>query len=314
MPVLVIHTGGTIGMGPGPAGYAPQEGLVEEALAALSRRGLAGQTALTALRPLIDSAHATPDDWNRIAATIEAAHERHRGFVVTHGTDTMAFTGAALAMALQGLGRPVVLTGAMLPLGQPGSDGPGNLADAVLAARTAPPGVWLQFGGRLLHGARLRKHSSAAPDAFAATPGAAPPLRPGAALTRHAFGAPRVAILTVAPGGSGAAIGAALDHLDGAVLRVFGAGTLPNDPALTEALHRAQARGTLVLAVSQCAEGGLSPGAYAAGSLMEEAGILPGADMTAEAAYAKLALALSLPEDQRRAFLARTLCGESVGT
>ncbi|MGQ0611613.1 MAG: asparaginase domain-containing protein [Paracoccaceae bacterium] len=309
----MIHSGGTIGMGPGPAGYAPKEGLVEEALAVLSRRGLAGQTALTALRPLIDSAHATPDDWNRIAATIEAAHEQHQGFVVTHGTDTMAFTGAALAMALEGLGRPVVLTGAMLPLGQPGSDGPRNLADAVLAARTAPPGVWLQFGGQLLHGARLRKHSSALPEAFAAAPGAAPPLRPGAALTRHAYLPARLAILTVAPGGSGAAIGAALDHLDGAVLRVFGAGTLPNDPDLAMALHRAQTRGTLMLAVSQCAEGGLSPGAYAAGSLMEETGILPGADMTAEAAYAKLALALSLPGDQRGPLLARTLCGESAG-
>lgn len=306
----MIHTGGTIGMGPGPAGFAPKEGLLEEALAALSRRGLAGKTALTTLRPLIDSAHATPADWNRIGQTIEAGHGAHQGFVVTHGTDTMAFTGAALAMALEGLGRPVVLTGAMLPLGQPGSDGPGNLADAVLAARSAPAGLWLQFGGKLLHGARLRKHSSTAAEAFVAVPGAAPPLRPGAALRRHPFGTARLAILTVAPGGSGAAIGAALDHLDGAVLRVFGAGTLPNDPELARALHRAQARGTLMLAVSQCAEGGLSPGAYAAGSLMEEAGILPGADMTAEAAYAKLALALSLPKDQRRALLAQNLCGE----
>lgn len=306
----MIHTGGTIGMGPGAGGYAPKEGLLEEALAALSRRGLAGKTTLTALRPLIDSAHATPADWNRIAETIENGHAAHQGFVVTHGTDTMAFTGAALAMALEGLGRPVVLTGAMLPLGQPGSDGARNLADAVLAARTAPPGVWLQFGGKLLHGARLRKHSATATEAFAAAPGTAPPLRPGPALFRHTYGAPRIAILTMAPGGSGAAIGAALDQLEGAVLRVFGAGTLPNDPALAVAFFRARDRGTPILAVSQCAEGGISPGAYAAGQLMTEAGILPGGDMTAEAAFAKLALALSLPEDQRRALLTRRLCGE----
>lgn len=310
MSVLVIHTGGTIGMGPGAGGYAPKEGLVEEALAALSRRGLAGDTGLTTLRPLIDSAHATASDWNRIGQTIAASHGRYTGFVVTHGTDTMAFTAAALAMALEGLGRPVVMTGAMLPLGQPGSDGPRNLADAVQAARTAPPGVWLQFGGKLLHGARLRKHSSTGAEAFAASPGTAPPLRPGPALSHHTYGTPQIAILTMAPGGSGAAIGAALDQLEGAVLRVFGAGTLPNDPALAEALFRARDRGTPILAVSQCAEGGISPGAYAAGQLMTEAGILPCADMTAEAAFAKLALALSLPRDQRRALLSRGLCGE----
>ena len=176
MRLLLIHTGGTIGMVQTDIGFAPAPGVIERALASIAGPG-DPQITLRALTPLIDSANATFADWNRIAQTIADAHDDVDGFVVTHGTDTMAFTGAALCFALKGLARPVILTGSMVPFGQPQSDALGNLTGAIAAAQTAPAGVWLQFAGKLLHGARLRKTDSHRADAFDASPSPAPPLR-----------------------------------------------------------------------------------------------------------------------------------------
>lgn len=304
--LLLIHTGGTIGMAPTKIGFAPQAGVVEAAVAGLSS---AAQITVISLTPLIDSANATFADWNRIARTIAQAHDQYAGFIVTHGTDTMAFTAAALCFALQGLRHPVIMTGAMTPLGQPDSDGLRNLTDAIAAAQTAPPGIWVQFGGRLLHGARIRKVDSHDPAAFAASASFQPPLHPGTKLTRHDFAAAEIAMLTVAPGAS-RALAAALGVCDGAVLRVFGAGTIPNDPVVAEALHDAQSRGSPIIAVSQCAQGGVHLGAYAAGNLLVQTGVIDGQAMTPEAAFAKLAHVLSRPVAERPAALRRSLCGE----
>lgn len=118
MSTLVIHTGGTIGMVQTATGFAPATGVVEAALDTLPvRSGLTVQT----LDPLIDSANASPADWDRIAAIIAARHDEFDNFVITHGTDTLAYTAAALCFALEGLGKPVILTGAMLPLTVEGS-------------------------------------------------------------------------------------------------------------------------------------------------------------------------------------------------
>ena len=307
MHLLLIHTGGTIGMAQTEIGFAPRAGVLEAALAKLAPTA---QITLLPLAPLIDSANATPDDWNRIAAAIEAGHARYDGFVVTHGTDTLAFTAAALCFALAGLRRPVILTGSMLPLTLAGSDGAANLSDAIAAAQTAPAGVWVQFAGRLLHGARLRKAHSSAPAAFTASPTASPPWQAADDVHRTAYQPSKLAILTMAPGQSPELIAHALSQCDGVVLRVFGAGTLPETPEIAAALRSAKQRGTRMIAVSQSPEGGVSLGTYAAGNLMVECGVIDGGDMTPEAAYTKLAHVLSLPEAQRDAALARVICGE----
>lgn len=307
MHLLLIHTGGTIGMAQTEIGFAPRAGVLEAALAELAPTA---QITLLPLAPLIDSANATPADWNRIAAAIEAGHDRYDGFVVTHGTDTLAFTAAALCFALAGLRRPVILTGSMLPLTVAGSDGMTNLSDAIAAAQSAPAGVWVQFAGRWLHGARLRKAHSSAPDAFTASPTVAPAWQAADRLQRVAFQPSKLAILTMAPGQSPELIAHALTLCDGVVLRVFGAGTLPETPEIAAALHGAKQRGTRMIAVSQSAEGGVHLGTYAAGNLMIECGVIDGGDMTPEAAYAKLAHVLSLPAPARDAALARAICGE----
>lgn len=308
MKVLLIHAGGTIAMVAGPLGLTPQDGTLESQLAAM-----ADQVEVMALAPLIDSAHATFRDWNRIAATIEAEHAHYGGFVVTHGTDTLAFTAAALTFALAGLQKPVILTGSMLPFGAEGTDANRNLAEALQAAQTAPAGVWVQFGGKLMHGARLRKTHSHALDAFAAEPSAKLPLIAAPDLLRTAYHTPQLAILSMAPNQSSKAQTAVLEACDGIVLRVYGAGTIPDDPALLRALNVAQDNGVLMVAVSQSPLGGVALGSYAAGAALRTSGVIDGATMTPEAAYAKLAHVLSHDAGfaAQRTRLESDLCGET---
>ena len=312
--ILLIHTGGTIGMIRSGDGFTPAKGVVE---AEISRLLLNEHAALSieivALEPLIDSANATPQDWNRIAETIVTGYGAADGFVVTHGTDTLAFTAAALALALEGLAKPVILTGSMLPLTEPGNDGARNLSEALAAVVAAPPGVWVQFAGRLLHGGRIRKTHSHSFDAFAEVPSDVPPWRRGEfGLVRHAFGSPDVAVLPVVPGGAGNLLLHAARTCDGIVLRCFGSGTIPNTPHTEEALRLADARGIPMLAVSQCPEGGIALGTYAAGAILARYNAVDGRDMTMEAGYAKMILALSESGDAmaRRQFLSDPLCGE----
>ncbi|WP_420857996.1 asparaginase [Marivivens marinus] len=314
MPILLIHTGGTIGMDRTERGYAPRAGVVEDAIAELRAQGeLREVVDILRLDPLIDSANATPADWTRVARAVFDNLDAYDGFVVTHGTDTLAYTAAALCFALEGLNRPVILTGSMLPLTQPGSDGWANLSNALDAATMAPAGVWVKFAGNRLHGARVRKSHSSAPDAFEAAEESTPPRVASAQRRVHDFGTHDIAILSVAPGVSAHVIRAALTECDGVVLRCYGSGTVPDSPALRDALTAARDKGTLVIAVSQCPEGRIALGTYAAGAVLVDAGVVDGADITVEAAYVKLAHVLSrgLTPDQSRAELTRLQCGEA---
>lgn len=282
MALLLIHSGGTIGMGPGPQGLMPITGKLEAAVAA---RLTHGDLQAEVFDPLLDSADVGPIHWNRFLDLIAAYPEAD--VLLTHGTDTMAFTGAALNQALAGSGRRVVMCGSMVPLDM-GGDAEANLDLALQALPTTAPGVWLAFAGRLLPAGGLVKADSHADGAFAVVPQAAPPHRHGAR-----FGTARVAVLTLTPGMSVPALSAALSHLDGAVLRVFGAGTAMADPVLHEALRAAIAAGCRIRAVSQCLQGGLTPGAYAAGAGLWSAGVENGNAETPEAAQVRLMLDLA---------------------
>ncbi|MGR3759220.1 asparaginase [Roseobacteraceae bacterium NS-SX3] len=305
--ILLIHTGGTIDMAETENGFAPAGGVVEKAV-----RKHSPAPDVEVIAPLIDSANATPADWNRIAQSIAANHVAYDGFVVTHGTDTMAYTAAALCFALAGLDKPVILTGSMLPLTVAGNDGERNLADALAAAATAPAGVWLQFAGRLLHGARVRKTHSKAFDAFAAEPADMPPRAAAERLELRTYARQEISVLAVAPGVSGQVIEHAAACCAGLVLRCYGSGTVPESSSLRRALAAAQARQIPVVAVSQCPEGGMAFGTYAAAAILAEHGVIDGRDMTVEAAYAKLAHALSHGQTPAavRSIIETPQCGE----
>lgn len=275
--IMVIYTGGTIGMVEGPNGLTPSLGLLETAVAQIA--GPQITLRLEQFSPLIDSSNIRPQDWNRILDLIEGYEGA--GVVVVHGTDTMAYTGAALSTALTPAKLPVVLCGSMVPLGQEG-DAEGNLALALDAALTAAPGVLLAFAGKLMSATGLVKHDSHQADSFRTWP------QRDFQPRLHRFEARRVAVISLSPGLPVAAIDAMLDHLDAAVLRVYGAGTMMEDDALHQVLRKALARGCLLRAVSQCEAGGLEQGAYAAGQALWAMGVQNGGPETAELALARL--------------------------
>ena len=314
MKILVIHAGGTISMVRTPDGFAPRKGVLEEELARLGSNGeIAAKVDVHALDPLIDSAYSVPDDWNRMAAVIAEHYSGYDAFVVTHGTDTLAYSAAALCFALEGLNKPVILTGSMLPLSEERSDGSRNLKDALNMACSMPRGVWVQFAGRLLPGTRVWKTHSRSLEAFSANPSGRPPFRPGDRLIRHSYASPSICILPFAPGASLDVFAYAMGACGGVVIRCYGSGTAPNTDRLVEALAHAQARDIPVVAVSQCAEGGIALGRYASDQLLLQHGVIDGRDMTVEAAYVKLALALSMKNQAARNEILQTcLCGEFI--
>ena len=310
--VLILHTGGTIGMVPGPHGLAPAPGLrqrIEQQLGS-SLQQLPGFDLLE-IDPLIDSANITPAHWQQLAALLAEHWERYRGFIILHGTDTMAYSAAALSFMLGASERNVLFTGSQVPLGLPRSDAVAHLQAALqLAAGPRLRNVSLVFNNRLLNGSRLRKVSSQQFHAFD-TPNAAPlaelNIRPqlyterllGAAVTsRHPreaaalqFQPGAVAMLCLHPSMPAALYDAILadSACKAVVLQSFGAGNVPSrDPAFDAFIKRAGARGKVVVNVTQCLQGGISPGTYAASAGLQDQGVLSGGDMTPEAAFCKL--------------------------
>lgn len=276
--LLLIHTGGAIGMVPSPQGLAPMRGLVESALSAR----LPSDTKLVAnvFNPLLDSANVGPAHWNGMLEAIRA--HANMPVIITHGADTMCFTGAALSQALVGEGRRVILCGSMVPLGENG-DAEANLTLAIEASMQEGEGVFLAFGDKLLPADGLVKHHSHDVDCFRAQQQA--PLAHPASRT---FTPRRLTILTLTPGMPADCMAATLEKLDGAVLRVFGAGTVMANPMLLEAVKDAIAQGKRIRAVSQCEGGGITPGYYAAGAALWDLGVENGANETPEAALIKL--------------------------
>ncbi|MCU0826094.1 MAG: asparaginase domain-containing protein [Tabrizicola sp.] len=273
----------------GPGGLRPARDRVGTAI-----RQIASTVDFTAEahQPLIDSAEVGPALWNWLIGRLLA---EPGPVVVTHGTDTLAFTGAALDAALAGLEVSVVLCGAMQPLDTPGGDAEGNLRVALAAAEQAKPGVWLAISGRLMPAGRVTKVQSTGSDAFQLAGEVASP-KPGAG--RWFNPSLRVAVLTIAPGLTAESMAAMLAGLDGAVLRVYGAGTLP--AALAAPMAEAVARGCRIVAVSQTLHGQISPGAYAAGARLWEAGVISGGAQSVEQALARLWLQMSAAADRER--------------
>jgi L-asparaginase len=308
--VLVLHTGGTIGMVETDDGHAPVAGLLAPYVDWIveSSRGELPPVAFTELDPLIDSANATPEGWCSIARILYERRADHAGFVVLHGTDTMAYTSSALSFLLPSFGKPVIVTGSQIPISRIRSDGRQNLVGALqVAARPDVREVTLLFGEVLLRGNRATKIDASGLDAFESprfpplaelgidilvdhANARSPESEPG--LTAGRLG--NVAAMRLFPGFSASILtNVCRPPLQGLVIEAYGAGNGPSeDKEFLAAIEAATAQGIVVVIVTQCLRGSVQPGAYATGSALIRAGAVPGFDMTCEAALTKLAVLL----------------------
>ena len=307
--VSIIYTGGTLGMRPSESGYAPARDLgrlLHERLPELRAETMPDYELLEYDEPL-ESANATPRHWYELAQKISSTGDDFDGFVVIHGTDTLAYTASALSFLLGDFGKPVVVTGSQIPLCEVRNDAQGNLIGALQAISTGRmTEVGVCFGRHIYRGNRTTKVNATELDAFASPN--FPPLaeigtdfyfnecvlpRPGNGVfgaRPPAYRECNIAALRVFPGMPASLIDAiAGTGAAGIVLSCYGVGTAPTaDKPFLEALKRACAAGVLVIAVSQCAEGSVSLRRYASGSLLADLGVMSGYDMTVEAAFTKM--------------------------
>ena len=330
--VLIIHTGGTIGMHPSDQGYVPVPGfdqLLQQRLSKEAQQNLPHFEILE-FEQLIDSSNIQPSDWTRLGRTLVEHYDDYDGFVVLHGTDTMAYTASALSFLLQGLNKPVILTGSQIPLIEPRNDALDNLITGLILAGNYPLSeVCIYFNGRLLRGNRACKIRATGFDAFD-TPNCPWLGQAGIhiELQEHLLlerGTPRfetpdfdpgaVSLLHLYPGMPGRIAEQLLQDpaLKGLLIRSFGVGNPPDgNRELMAALEQGSARGITVVNLTQCLQGKVSQGAYATGAKLNDIGVIPGSDLTVEAAFTKLHFLIATghaPQTVRQ-LMQTSLCGE----
>ncbi|MCD8282083.1 MAG: type I asparaginase [Prevotella sp.] len=334
--ILLIYTGGTIGMGANP---------VTGALEPLDFNHLLGQ--LPEYKYIkadvdiysfgaIDSSNMTPNRWAQLVRIISRNYAKYDGFVVLHGTDTMAYTASALSFMLENLTKPVVLTGSQLPIGMLRTDGKENLITGIEIAsmqdgqgRAIVPEVCIYFSGRLLRGNRSTKKNADGFQAFDSdnfphlceagvtfrfntreilSPDFSRPMVPHVAVNSN------VMVISLFPGIEEGLMRHvfASSALKGVVLRSYGSGNAPQFPWMTALFREATARGITVVNVTQCDTGRVEMERYSAGNHLKDAGVISGYDGTVEATVTKLMYLLARYPDTKavRTMMSRSLAGE----
>lgn len=324
--ILMIYTGGTIGMKQDPQDLTLKPFDFRQILDEVPElQKFALRIDSFTFDPLIDSSDVEPSFWQSLASLIQERYDEYDGFVVLHGTDTMAYSASALSFMLENLSKPVVFTGSQLPIGVPRTDGKENLISAVEIASAKDkdghprvPEVCIFFNSKLLRGNRSVKVSSEDFSAFRSPN--CPPLaeagisikyNDGEILRPSVWNEPlristgldtRVSILKVHPGITPQVMKYFLCGPDirAAIIETYGSGNAPSSQWFLDIVKEAAGMGKVLMNVTQCLSGKVNMDIYATGKALEKAGVVSGADITSESALAKLFYLMGGTPDNER--------------